>query len=191
MPNYRRARVPGGCFFFTLNTDRRAPLFQDPAARSILGTVIRQCRAQWPFTLTAIVLLPDYLHSIWTLPPGDDRYSARLGWLKKEFTKAWLLAGGAEQAISLGRQYERRRGVWQPRFWEHTVEDEEDFEDHFNYLHYNPVKHGYVKAPREWPWSSFHRWVQEGVYPENWASGELNRPSLDHLEGAAGEYDSP
>ena len=188
MPNYRRARVPGGCFFFTQVTDRRAPLFHDAAARTLLGSVFRRCRARWPFAVTAIVLLPDHLHAIWTLPPGDGDFSTRWAWLKKEFTKAWLAVGGAEQAISPGRRRERLRGVWQPRFWEHTIRDEDDFEQHFDYVHYNPVKHGLVRSPGEWPWSSFHRWVRLGVYPPNWASGgDQPPPRLDGLHGKMGE----
>jgi putative transposase len=186
MPNYRRARVPGGCFFFTQVTDRRANLFQDATARSLLASSLRRWRTRWPFGLTAIVLLPDHLHAIWTLPPGDGGFSTRWAWLKKEFTKAWLAIAGSEQPVSRGRQAERRRGVWQPRFWEHTIQDEEDFEQHFDYIHYNPVKHGLVRTPCEWPWPSFHRWVRRGVYPPDWACG-INPPpdfaSIDHKVG--------
>ena len=85
------------------------------------------------------------------------------GWIKKEFTKEWLLAGGAKAEFNNARRRERRRGVWQPRYWEHTLEDEDDFERHFDYIHYNPVKDGHVKCPRDWRGSSFHRWVARGV----------------------------
>lgn len=168
MPNYRRARVPGGTYFFSVVVQDRVPLFADETARRLLGERIRECRDMWPFNVTAIVLLPDHLHAIWTLPPGDDRYSARWSWIKKEFTRTWLAAGGREQPVSQARADEHRRGVWQPRFWEHTIETDEDFERHFDYVHYNPVKHGHASVPAEWPWSSFHRWVAAGVYPENW-----------------------
>ena len=187
MPNYQRARVPGGCFFFTQVTDRRASLFQDAAARSLLASALRRCRMRWPFALTAIVLLPDHLHTIWTLPPGDEDFSTRWAWLKKEFTKAWLAIGGSEQRISRGRRAERRRGVWQPRFWEHTIQDEVDFERHFDYIHYNPVKHGLVRTPCEWPWSSFHRWVRRGVYPPNWACGTDPPPDFGDMDDKVGE----
>ena len=187
MPNYRRARVPGGCFFFTQVTDRRASLFRDAAARNLLASAFSRCRMRWPFAITAIVLLPDHLHTIWTLPPGDEDFSTRWAWLKKEFTKAWLAIGGTEQRISGGRKAERRRGVWQPRFWEHTVQDEGDFERHFDYIHYNPVKHGLVSTPPEWPWSSFHRWVRRGVYPPNWASGTDPPPNLNGMDDKVGE----
>ncbi len=178
MPDYRRAFVPGGTFFFTLVTDQRRPLFQQESARSLLGQVIRECQQRWPFTVNAIVLLPEHLHSIWSLPSGDSDFSKRWGWIKKEFTKRWLDAGAAESKISTSRKLERRRGVWQPRFWEHTIEDVEDFERHFDYIHYNPVKHGHVRCPHDWPYSSFHRWVAAGVYPSHWACWSDVEPVL-------------
>ena len=172
MPNYRRAYVPGGSFFFTLVTHRRAQLFADARGRNLLGSMFRRCLLKWPFTLNALVLLPEHLHAIWSLPPGDVEYPKRWGWIKKEFTKEWLAAGGCEEQISDARRREKRRGVWQPRYWEHTREDEDDYERHFDYLHFNPVKHGHVQCPRDWRdwrWSSFHRWVKAGVYPSHWA----------------------
>lgn len=189
MPNYRRAYVPGGTFFFTLVTNRRKPLFSDVLARSLLGTCLRECQVKWPFEINAMVLLPDHLHAIWTLPAGDDQYSTRWSWTKKEFTKRWLARGATESRISAGRQRERRRGIWQPRFWEHTIEDEDDFERHFDYIHYNPVKHGYVRCPHEWPHSSFHRWVKAGVYPWHWACWDDAKRQLEfpEIEDSVGE----
>ncbi len=172
MPNWRRAHVPGGSFFFTVVTDRRARFLTAIPARPMLGSIIRRCRMKWPFTINAFVLLPDHLHAIWSLPPGDEAYSTRWAWIKKEFTKNWLALGGREQRQTPGRKRDGRRGVWQPKFWEHTLETADDFERHFDYVHYNPVKHGYVKCPREWPWSSFHRWVEHGVSPDHWACWE-------------------
>lgn len=172
MPNFRRAIVPGGSFFFTLVTNRRAPLFGDPRAKNLLGTILRTCQRKWPFTINALVLLPDHLHAIWSLPAGDNEYPKRWGWIKKEFTKEWLSAEGVEAGISEARWREGRRGVWQPRYWEHTLKDEDDFERHFDYVHFNPVKHGYVRCPRDWPESTFHRWADTGVYPSNWACSD-------------------
>lgn len=105
------------------------------------------------------------------MPAGDHGYSARWAWIKKEFTRAWLAAGGFETAQSPRGRRERRRGVWQRRFWEHTIRDELDLKAHFDYIHDNPVKHGLATAPRDWPWSSFHRWVRAGHYPVDGASG--------------------
>jgi putative transposase len=187
MPNWRRAHVPGGSFFFTVVTERRIPIFRSELARTILGDCIRRCRQRWPFELNAIVLLPDHLHAIWSLPPGDDDYSMRWAWIKKEFTKQWVEMDGWELPVSLGKRRDGRRGVWQPKFWEHTLESEDDFERHFDYVHYNPVKHGLATCPRDWQWSSFHRWVRAGVYPENWASGDNTPSTILDINGTVGE----
>lgn len=187
MPNWKRAHVPGRTFFFSVVTDRRARFLTDVPARRLLGSIIRRCRLKWPFTIDALVLLPDHLHAIWSLPPGDEEYSKRWGWIKKEFTKHWLAAGGHEQRQTAGRIRDRRRGVWQPKFREHTLEMAEQFERHFDYVHYNPVKHGLVKCPGDWPWSSFYRWIRAGVYPANWACwddmGPLDFSDIDETVG--------
>jgi putative transposase len=171
MSDYRRYFVPGGTYFFTVVTERRSRLFEQDSARRLLGGVIRQCLFRYPVEVVAIVLLPEHLHTLWTLPVGDSRYSLRWGWIKREFTRAWLEIGGAEEGRSEARTRERRRGIWQRRFWEHTIRDEADLESHFDYIHYNPVKHGLVQRPGDWPWSSFHRWVRAGHYSADWAAG--------------------
>jgi putative transposase len=171
MSDYRRNFVPGGTYFFTVVTERRFPLFRNAAARTLLGRVMRECFRRYPVEVAAIVLLPDHLHTIWTLPPGDAAYSLRWRWIKREFTRSWLTTGGAEQSRNPSRIGQRRRGIWQRRFWEHTIRDEDDFEAHFDYTHYNPVKHQLVRRPRDWKWSTFHRWVRYGHYDMNWAAG--------------------
>jgi putative transposase len=123
---------------------------------------------------------------IWSLPRGDDAYSLRIAWLKKEFTKSWLAAGGEERYQSLGRRNDGRRGVWQPKFWEHTIEDETDFDAHFDYIRWNPVKHGYARCPCEWRWSSFRHWERRGVYPFRWGCG-AEPPGFEKLHEATGE----
>jgi putative transposase len=183
MSDYRRYFVPGGTFFFTLVTERRARLFADDLARDILGSLMRRCLSRYPIDTVAIVLLPDHLHAIWTLPGGDRAYSMRWRWIKREFTRVWLAADGGEATVSQAQRSERRRGVWQRRFWEHTIRDDKDLESHFDYLHFNPVKHGYVSRVRDWPWSSFHRWVRQGHYQADWG-GAAQTPDLP---GNAGE----
>jgi putative transposase len=170
MSNYRRYFVPGGTYFFTVVTDRRVPLFTKDIARELLGNTFRACFERYPLDLVAMVLLPDHLHTLWTLPRGDERYSLRWRWIKREFARGWLAVGGREQRRSASLVHQRRRGIWQRRFWEHTIRDESDLETHFDYIHYNPVKHGLVPRPRDWPWSSFHRWVREGHYSIDWAA---------------------
>ena len=132
--------------------------------------VIRGTQRRWPMTIYALVLLPDHLHAMWTLPPGDAAYAVRWAWLKKEFTRRFLNADGSEQPRSESRRRNRRRDVRRRRYWEHLIRDEDDFDSHFDYLHWNPRKHGYVQAVSDWPHSTFHRWVRAGVYPPNLGS---------------------
>ena len=186
MPNYRRYRTEGATYFFTLVTDGREPLFADPAAVQLLGRVLRDGRDRWPFETAAMVLLPDHLHAVWTLPPGDDDYSRRWAWAKKEFTKAWLATGGGERPVSAGRQRDGRRGVWQPKFWEHMIRDQDDFEAHCDYTHYNPVRHGLVARVADWPHSTFARHVAAGAYPPEWGTGLID-PRFAVIAGRAGE----
>jgi putative transposase len=179
MPNFRRRYVRGGTYFFTAVTDGRQPILTIDASRTFLHEAIRQTRDRWPFEIDAWVLLPDHLHTMWTLPPGDADYSRRWAFLKKVFTKAYLAAGGAEATRTIGRVRDGRWGVWQPKFWEHTIRDDEDYARHFHYLHYNPVKHGLTARVVDYPHSTFHRHVRGGTYPTTWPDWAAGTP--DHL----------
>jgi putative transposase len=189
MSTCRRYFAPGGTYFFTVVTQGRAGILTTSEARAILHDAFRVCQQRWPFQIDAIVLLPEHLHAIWSLPRGDDRYPLRWAFIKKEFTKGWLQAGGSEKSISPARIGRRRRGVWQPRYWEHLISDEDDFERHLEYIHYNPVKHGLVECPRDWPFSSFHRWVRLGAYETDWGCGCRDAKSFrfDDIEKSAME----
>jgi putative transposase len=182
MPDYRRYFVPGGTFFFTLVTAERAPVFACAAARTLLGVKMREKRDEAPFETVAAVLLHDHLHVIWALPMGDSAYSARWQAIKARFTADWMQSGGEERRVSRGYRLQRRRGVWQPRFFEHMIRDEQDLLQHADYIHYNPVKHGYVRRPRDWPWSSFQRYVLTGDYPPDWGSADLPHPVLGTVD---------
>ena len=188
MPNYRRAFQPGGTFFFTVVTCDRRPILCTEAARPILRAAISNCKALYPFTIGAFVLLPDHLHAIWTLPETDSGFSRRWGVIKLQFTKAWRDAGGDEQPVSIGKDHQRRAGVWQPRFMEHLIRDADDFNAHVDYVHYNPVKHGYAACPHVWPYSSFHRWVRDGYYETDWNcccnKTQLKPPNFKGLDGS-------
>lgn len=178
MPNDRRSYLPGGTYFFTVVTHRRRRLFHHVRNRSLLGEALRQCQANRPFEINAVILLPDHLHAIWTMPRGDTSYSDRWSIIKRTFTQQYLRGSGQDGRVSAGKLRERRRGIWQRRFWEHTLEDEDDFQTHFDYIHYNPVKHQLVKCPGDWEPSSFHRWVEQGVYPKNWGCGKDPPPTF-------------
>lgn len=171
--NYRRSRIAGGTFFFTVVTYQRRPLLTDYRSRVALRNAIRAVRARRPFEIDAIVLLPDHLHTVWTLPPGDDDYSTRWRQIKTLFTKQWLAVGGQEAAQSISRQVKGERGVWQRRLFEHTCRDERDFRRCVDYVHVNPLKHGLVDRVADWPWSSFHRYVRVGEYTKEWGSADV------------------
>jgi len=186
MADYRRYYVAGGTFFFTVKTARNVPLFRHDANARLLGSVLREMKQRWPVEVLAMVLMPDHLHTIWTLPADDADYPKRWGWVKKEFTKQYLAQGGREQACSESKERNRRRGVWQRRYWEHMIRDEADLEAHFDYIHWNPVKHRYVQRVADWPYSTFHRWVRGGHYPADWGTGG-SMPALVGLVADAGE----
>jgi putative transposase len=191
MPRYGRAFRPGGRFFLTLVTEGRSPILLTDAARYMLHEAFNRSARNHPFTVDAIVLLPDHLHMVTTLPSGDADFAIRISQIKSAFTRSYLPGGGGEQARSLSRQRQRSRGIWLKRFWEHTIRDEEDLGNHFDYIHYNPVKHGYVKCPHAWPQSSFLRFVAQGRYPKDWRC-QCERPivgpvGFDEIAESAGE----
>jgi putative transposase len=176
MSNYKRNYVPGATFFFTVVTYRRQPILAIELARRCLREAILTVQKDHPFAIDAWVLLPDHLHTLWTLPAGDADFSTRWKLIKESFTESYLAAGGTEGHVSLSRKLKKERGVWQRRFWEHTIDGEDDYIHHFDYLHYNPVKHRLVKRVRDYPWSTFHRYVKEGIYPATWGEGEIASP---------------
>jgi putative transposase len=133
----------------------------------------------------AIVLLPDHLHTIWLMPTDDAKYSLRWSAIKGHFSRNWLALTGDESPITPAQEREGRRGVWQPRFYEHLIRDETDLISHADYLHYNPVKHGLADRPVDWPWSSFRRFVAEGHYPPGW--GDRLRQTVPTFPGIVPE----
>ncbi|MCC5810006.1 MAG: transposase [Ectothiorhodospiraceae bacterium] len=159
MPNYIRTRATGGTYFFTLVTAQRRPVFRSPVAVDCLRRAYRHIARQYPFTTEAIVILPDHLHVLWTLPDGDADYPLRLQLLKSRATRELRCVGV-------------RDAVWQRRYWEHYVRDGNDFRRHMDYIAYNPVKHGLVSVPWYWPHGSFRRLVSLGYYPRSWGSSE-------------------
>jgi putative transposase len=164
MTDYRRNFIAGGSFFFTVNlAERRLRLLTEQI--DDLRTAFRETRRDHPFTIEAIVVLPDHLHAVWTMPEGDADFATRWRLIKTGFSRR-LPAG---ERISDSRAAKGERGVWQRRYWEHTIRDENDFARHIDYIHINPMKHGLVMRVGDWPHSSFHRMVKLGAYPEDWA----------------------
>ena len=168
MSNYRRNYVPGGTCFLTVVTYARRRFLTDERPRACLRQAVRDVRRQWPWHMLAVVLLPDHFHTVWSLPPGDVDYSLRMQKVKEGFTKLYLAGGGTEGIVSTSEHAHHQRGLWQPRFWEHTIRDERDLKRCVDYVHWNPVKHGLARRVADYPWSSFHRYVRLGEYAGNW-----------------------
>lgn len=164
MPNYLRYRIKGGCYFFTINLlERNKSLLVDHI--DLLRESVRVCKHERPFHIDAWVVLPEHMHCIWTLPDGDDDFSGRWKRIKIQFSKGLP----KDERRSETRIKRNERGIWQRRFWEHAIRDDRDYEKHMDYLHFNPVKHGWVKNVIDWPFSSFHRCVKDGLYSADWA----------------------
>ena len=168
MPDFRRLFVPGGSYFFTVNLLERLGnrLLVDNIGA--LREAVRKTKQARPFRIDAWVVLPEHMHMMLTLPPGDADFSSRIRAIKIRFNRTIP----ATERRSETRVNNGERGIWQRRFWEHLIRDERDFEKHFDYVHYNPVKHGHSLTVADWPYSTFHRCVVAGLYPHDWAGGD-------------------
>ncbi len=186
MPNYRRPFAPGGTFFFTLVTQDRRPILCTESARPVLRAALVDTRRERPFVLLAIVFLADHLHLLLELPAGDADFATRLAAVKARFTRGFLAAGGGEGTVTASRAAHGGRGVWQPRYYEHLIRDGADLGRHFDYLHYNPVKHGRAACPHGYAFSTFGRWVARGVYEPDWACRCGREPGVPDLAWADG-----
>lgn len=171
MPQYRRARIPGGSFFFTVVAARRQPILTDEPVRLALRQAIQIVRRERPFRIDGWVLLPDHLHAVWTMPVDDD-YATRWRLIKSQVTHRLGDAWRNPLVMTARRRTKSQGSIWQHRYWERWLRDDEDVRRHLDYLHFNPVKHGLVHRVEDWPWSSFHRYVADGIYPNDW--GEMN-----------------
>ena len=167
MPNYRRS-FAGNAYFFTVATFNRLPILISEASRSILRRAWLDVRKRFPFTVEVLCLLPEHLHCIWTLPVADHTYSLRWKEIKRSFTRGYLEEIGPGEPRNDSRQKRGEAAIWQRRFWEHTIRDEEELNRHMDYIHYNPVKHGLCQQVADWLWSSVHRYVRMGYYAPDW-----------------------
>jgi putative transposase len=175
MVGYRRNRIEGGTFFFTVTlADRRSTALVNHVGA--LRAAFRACRQERPFAIDAVVILPDHLHAILTLPQEDADFAGRWRRIKGHYSTRLLAAG-----VTIKRHANGELALWQRRYWEHTVRDEGDFARHVDYVHYNPIKHGLVVRVRDWPYSSFHLYVRRGVLPEDWA-GDASEGLLNYGE---------
>ncbi|MCQ8888408.1 transposase [Pseudoalteromonas carrageenovora] len=165
---YRRNYVKGGTYFFTVNLlDRKKSLLVEHI--DLLRESIRVVKLQRPFYIDAWVVLPEHLHAVLTLPDNDTDYSGRWREIKKRFSKSLPKT----EFLTQTRKRKNERGIWQRRFWEHTIRDDNDYWHHVNYVHFNPLKHGLVSRIVDWPYSSFHRAVKQGIYTNNWCGEKI------------------
>jgi len=162
MSNYKRHYQAGGHYFFTLVTYNRKPILTTADNIKNLKQAIKKVKQDYPFILNAIVVLPDHLHFLWKLPEDDGNFSTRVRLMKRYFS----------MKITTPINQRKEKEIWQRRFWEHTIRNEDDWERHMDYIHYNPVKHGYVKAAKEWPYSTFLDWVNKRAYDVDWGLAE-------------------
>jgi putative transposase len=165
---YRRSRAKGAAFFFTVVTHERRRFLCDEANITLIREAFQQVITRHPFTVDAFVLLPDHLHCLWTLPENDADFSMRWRQIKSYFSRKYHAAFMGGHADVRLRKSEP--AIWQHRFWEHQIRDENDFVNHVEYIHFNPVKHGLATSPTAWPHSTFHRFVQQGMYPCDWGA---------------------
>ena len=164
MVNYRRNRLKGGTYFFTVNLRKRKTKWLTIHIE-LLREAFRKTIEKYPFYIDAIVILPDHIHTIWTLPEGDDNYPQRWRSIKSQFTRSLKTK---ERKLSKNKRGEY--AVWQHRYWEHTIKNNNDLQRHIDYIHYNPVKHKHVANVSDWQYSSFHQYVAKGKLPANWGS---------------------
>lgn len=163
---YRRARKAGGTYFFTVNlAERSRTLLVDRI--DDLRNAVRRVKQDHPFDIVAWTVLPDHLHAIWSLPEGDADFATRWMLIKAGFSRS--IPGG--EWVSAARRRKGERGLWQRRYWEHLIVDEDDLERHVDYVHINPVKHGHAARASDWPYSSIHRYIRQGWLPADWADG--------------------
>jgi putative transposase len=175
MPNYRRAFVPGGSYFFTVNLlDRNSRMLVEQI--ECLREAVRDTRRNYPFEIDAMVILPDHIHAVWTLPDGDSDFPARWRSIKVSFSK--MIPKG--ERLDAVRKAQGVRGIWQRRYWEHVIRDERDLNNHIDYCWFNPVKHGHVAKAEDWPFSSFHR-DHRGLPTK----GDFEQALADHVRKTA------
>ena len=179
MTDYRRFYIPGSTWFFTVNLAERRNNHLLVERIDLLRAAFRYAKDRKPFRMEAVVIMPGHLHCIWTPPPDDANFSIRWSLLKSCFSRSIPVG----ERISQSRARRRERGLWQRRFWAYLLTGQDDFNAHFDYIHWNPVKHGWVRQVADWPYSSFHRFVKLGIYPINWGhSGNFNIQADEYLE---------
>lgn len=165
--NYRRAWHKGGTYFFTVNCLQRNNNDCLVCNIDLLRAVIAKVKQSHPFHIHAWVVLPEHMHCVMELPEGDADFAKRWMLIKMLFSRGVT----KNERLTRTRIERRERGIWQRRYWEHLIKDEWDYQAHMDYVHINPVKHGLVKQVQDWPYSTFHKMVEQGIYAQDWGGG--------------------
>ncbi|SDS93814.1 REP-associated tyrosine transposase [Bradyrhizobium canariense] len=175
MPQYRRAKLEGSIFFFTVVlAERSSHLLVDQIDQ--FRRAYRAVQQRRPFETIAVCILPDHIHAVWSLPEGDADFSTRWSLIKSGFSR-----GLDSMPRSASKVAKREKGIWQRRYWEHAIRDDADLERHVDYVHFNPVKHKHVARVTDWPHSSFHRYVERGLLAVDWGG------DMRDIQGSFGE----
>jgi putative transposase len=182
MPEYRRIRHPGGTFFFTIVTNNRLPLFSSQQCRDILHAAWHEVQSRHPFETVALCLMPDHIHAIWKLPEDDADYPVRLKEIKRHFSREYIRQIGPGGIRTESRQIQGEAALWQRRYWSHVIFDQADLNNHIDYIHINPLKHGLVNQVSDWPYSTFFRFVKNGIYTADWG-GRVESRLLEKNRG--------
>ncbi|MCP3921369.1 MAG: transposase [Desulfobacterales bacterium] len=180
MSNYRRAKTGGGTFFFNIVSYRRQKILCDNVLREALRTAIKEVQKAKPFIIDAWILLPDHLHCMWTLPKGDSNYGVR-AMIKRNVTKSCGKGYYNNEYMTQSKINRKESTIWQRRYWEHQIRDQDDYNNHIDYIHYNPVKQKLVKNVKDWEYSTFHRFVKSDIYRGDWG-GIVKISNIDFCE---------
>ena len=167
MATFRRSTTEGATWFFTVATYQRQPILSHPDALEALRDAVREVRNEYPFETIAAVVLPEHLHVIWTLPEGDANYPLHWALIKRKTTQR--VRHLVTSPLTESMKARNESGFWQRRYWEHEIRDVHDLAQHVDYIHYNPVKHGLTARVSDWPHSTFHRYVSEGLLAVDWS----------------------
>jgi putative transposase len=170
MSHYRRSNTTGASYFFTVVSYRRQGFLCLPPVREALRAGIIAAQVKHPFEINAWVLLPDHVHTVWTLPEGDANFSVRWQTIKRMVSHQCKDLLHKPEYMTSSKIKHGENTLWQRRYWEHQIRSDKDFENHVDYIHYNPVKHRLVERVEDWPYSTFHKHVKRGVYPADWGS---------------------
>jgi len=163
MPDYRRFYIPNSITFITCVTRDRYPYLKSKSDIDLFFSTLARVKEIKPFELMAYVVLPDHFHWLMKVDQSSGNFSKVMHSIKRNFTQNYKQAHNVQKSIS----------IWQRGFWDHVIRDERDLEIHLDYIHWNPIKHGCVNKPSNWPYSTYRDWEGMGIYDLGWGCVEI------------------